>query len=104
MLNPGSVRAIVNASGTVTERNDYHPYGARHSNSSLTKTDGNRWRFSGKEEFDDAFGLPQSDFGARFYDRTSWTTIDPLAEKYYSFSPYNYCAGNPIIFVDKMIG
>ena len=31
------------------------------------------WRFSGKEEFDDAFGLPQSDFGARFYDRMSWT-------------------------------
>ena len=97
----GSVRAIVNASGAVTERNDYHPYGARHGNSSLTKTDGNRWRFSGKEEFDDAFGLPQSDFGARFYDRTSWTTIDPLAEKYYSLSPYNYCAGNPIIFVDR---
>ena len=40
-------------------------------------------------------------FGARFYDRTSWTTIDPLAEKYYSLSPYNYCSGNPIIFVDR---
>ena len=44
------------------------------------------WRFSGKEEFDDAFGLLQSDFGAKFYDRMSWSTIDPLAEKNYNVS------------------
>ena len=41
-------------------------------------------------------------FGARFYDRAAWSSIDPLAEKYYSLSPYAFCAGNPIIFVDKM--
>jgi len=29
-----------------------------------------------------------------------WTTMDPLAEKNYSSSPYSYCANNPIIFVD----
>lgn len=27
-------------------------------------------------------------------------TIDPLAEKYYSISPYAFCANNPIKFVD----
>jgi hypothetical protein len=26
--------------------------------------------------------------------------LDPLAEKYYSISPYAYCAGNPIYYVD----
>lgn len=37
-----------------------------------------------------------SDFGARYYDpyTVRWTTRDPLASKYPSLSPYNYCAGN----------
>jgi len=26
--------------------------------------------------------------------------VDPLAEKYYSISPYAYCAGNPVRFID----
>jgi hypothetical protein len=26
--------------------------------------------------------------------------MDPLAEKYYSISPYTYCAGNPVKYVD----
>ena len=29
-----------------------------------------------------------------------FTTMDPLAEKYYSISPYAYCAGNPVNLVD----
>ena len=95
----GSVRAIVNASGSVVEQNDYYPFGARHANG-LSTLSSNRWRFSGKEEYDSAFGIAYDDFGARLYDRTAWTAIDPLAEKYYSVSPYSYCAGNPVRFVD----
>lgn len=41
-----------------------------------------------------------SDFGARFYDRTAWTAIDPMAEKYYSVSPYAYCHLNPLNRID----
>lgn len=26
--------------------------------------------------------------------------MDPLCEKYYSISPYAYCAGNPVLLVD----
>ncbi|SUB77361.1 RHS repeat-associated core domain-containing protein [Porphyromonas macacae] len=29
-----------------------------------------------------------------------WTTVDPLAEKYYAISPYVYTAGNPVRFID----
>ena len=97
----GSVRAIVNASGTVVEQNDYYPFGKRHPNG-LTQLAANRWRFSGKEEQDAAFGIAYSDFGARLYDRSAaWTAIDPMAEKYYSVSPYVYCNNNPVKFVDS---
>jgi uncharacterized protein RhaS with RHS repeats len=29
-----------------------------------------------------------------------WMCIDPLANKYYSLSPYNYVANNPLLYVD----
>jgi hypothetical protein len=29
-----------------------------------------------------------------------FTTIDPLAEKYYSVSPYAYCENNPLNKID----
>ena len=42
-------------------------------------------------------------FGARYYDSdlmTGWLSVDPLADKYPSLSPYAYCALNPIRVVD----
>ncbi|HJJ56527.1 MAG TPA: hypothetical protein O0X14_03420, partial [Methanocorpusculum sp.] len=55
--------------------------------------------FSGKE-LDDITGL--YDHGARNRNPVStlWYGIDPLFEKYPDFSPYNYCAGNPVKLVD----
>ena len=48
-------------------------------------------------------------FGARYYDSdlmTGWLSVDPMADKYPSLSPYAYCAWNPVRLVDpdgKMI-
>ena len=42
-------------------------------------------------------------FGARYMDHallTGWLSVDPMADKYPSLSPYNYCAWNPIKLVD----
>ena len=42
-------------------------------------------------------------FGARYMDHelmTGWLSIDPMADKYPSISPYAYCAWNPVKLVD----
>ena len=59
---------------------------------------GNPYRFSGKERT-----LADYDFGARRYlpfRVPRWTSMDPMAEKYYSISPYAYCAADPVNLVD----
>lgn len=62
-------------------------------------------KFGGKELQNDIIGgnqLDWYDFGARNYDPAlgRWMNIDPLAEKYYEFSAYNYTLNNPIVFTD----
>ena len=72
------------------------------SSTSFPQLSDNRWRYSGKEEQNAVTGLQHLDYGARHYDPFlgSWTTPDPMAEKYYGWSPYNFCAKNPVNRVD----
>ena len=56
--------------------------------------------FTGKEkDAETGYGY----FGARYMDHelmTMWLSVDPLADKHPSISPYNYCMWNPIKLVD----
>ena len=97
----GSTRVIVNDnSAQVTERNDYHPFGAVWQDAQKPVSP-NRYKFSGKE-IQPNDRSPYLDFGARLYDPVSviWTGQDQLSEKYHGISPYAYCANNPVKFID----
>jgi RHS repeat-associated protein len=60
---------------------------------SQAKTD---YLYTGKE-LQQFFGIDWYDSFARFQTTSGvFTSPDPLAEKYYSLSPYAYCAGDPV--------
>jgi RHS repeat-associated protein len=96
----GNNRLVMSEDGVVEQVNDYTPFGVQMKNS-FTATSSQRYKYNSKE-LDRMFGLDLYDYGARFYDAriARWQTIDPLCEKYYSISPYVYCANNPIRFID----
>jgi RHS repeat-associated protein len=80
--------------------NNYYPSGMENQFISQNP-EKQPYKFGGKE-LDEMHGLNWYDFGARPYDplREQFITMDPLAEKYYSISPYAYCANNPMRYVD----
>jgi len=85
----------------VVQRSDYYPFGMnmneRSHNYTLAGLNQNKYLYNGKELQTD-LDLNWLDYGARFYDAQvgRWYVVDPMAEKYLSWSPYNYVAGNPI--------
>jgi RHS repeat-associated protein len=92
----GSIRVVVDEDGKVEQKTYYYPFGGIYGNVSAG-TDVQPFKYNGKE-LDHRHGLDLYDYGARQYDAATgrWTTMDPLAEKYYSVSPYAYCHNNPV--------
>jgi len=96
----GNNRETLSEEGNVLQKNRYYPFGLPMAYDTRG-TDLQPFKYNGKE-FDTMHGLNQYDYHARQYDAPSgrFTTVDPLAEKYYSISPYAYCGNNPIKYVD----
>lgn len=96
----GNVRTVTRNDGTVEQINHYYPFGTTFANAGKG-ADVQPYRHAGKE-FYAMFGLHWSDFGARFYSPqlSSWTSMDPLCEKYHHLSPYSFCANNPFRIID----
>ncbi|MGM9763394.1 MAG: RHS repeat-associated core domain-containing protein [Candidatus Cryptobacteroides sp.] len=116
----GSVRAVVditdpdvsNLPDVILHRSDYLPsgvafspaaYSSASSISGIPQSSLDRWRFNGKPE--QVSGLCDTgllDYGARFYDPyiVRWTTADPMAVNYPGTSPYSFCGGDPVNYID----
>jgi len=71
--------------------------------------EGSRGPFASERGNEPRSGIPYCSvysytyFGARYMDHelmTMWLSVDPMADKYPSISPYAYCAWNPVKLVD----
>ena len=95
----GNNRVVANYQGTIEQATHYYPYGGILSQS--TNQGVQKYKYGGKE-LDLMHGLDMYDFGARRQDPETgmFTSMDPMCEKYYNISPYSYCAGNPVRYVD----
>jgi RHS repeat-associated protein len=84
----------------IKEQKDYYPFGKEHENANLMSST-NRWGYNGKEK-QIVGNLNYLDYINRMYDPEigRWFVQDPLQEKYYSWSSYNYCMNNPVKYVD----
>lgn len=106
----------------IMEENHYYPLGLKHNGYSagqnimrefqvapfvvLTPVINSvdvtyKHKYNGKE-LQDELGFNMYDYGARNYDPAlgRWMNIDPKAEHYRRWSPYNYCVNNPMRFTD----
>jgi RHS repeat-associated protein len=100
----GDIRQVTKADGTkkgaIIQKMNYYPFGAEFCDNTAKSYVQNH-KYNGKE-FDRMHGLNTYDYGARQYNPVTarWDRMDPLCEKYYNVSPYNYCHNNPVNRVD----
>ncbi|CAL2063827.1 hypothetical protein T190820D02B_60001 [Tenacibaculum sp. 190524A05c] len=97
---------VITASTEIIEEKNYYPFGLQHKGynndrSSIGNSKAEMFSFGGKE-LNEELGLEWHDFHARNYDASlgRWMNIDPLAEDYYEWSPYNFVYNSPLKFID----
>mgnify|MGYP000479945629 CR=1 FL=1 len=95
----GNNCVVIDQNGLIDEVNHYYPFGGLMSSSVSNAVQ--PYKYNGKE-LDRKNGLDWYDYGARMYDAAlgRWHAVDPMNEKYYSWSPYTYCKNNPVLRID----
>ena len=85
---------------TVVSLSDYYPFGMTEPGRSWNPGD-YRFGYTGHEkESDLEEGFYITEYRLLNTRLGRWLSVDPLAGKYLEMSPYNYCAGNPLVFWD----
>ncbi|MGU3377666.1 RHS repeat-associated core domain-containing protein, partial [Chryseobacterium sp. M5A1_1a] len=85
----------------ITDANDCYPFEMNHlktGNAFFGVGSYKNHKYNGKELQETGM----YDYGARMYmaDLGRWGVVDPLAEQYFSDSPFNYTLNNPISYID----
>lgn len=95
--NNVAVVTDINGSAKAVSATLMYPFGSELTEMSAT----DRYRFGGKE-LDTRGGLFHYDFGARHYDPVlpMFNGYDRMAEDNIHVSPFAYCHGNPVMFID----
>jgi RHS repeat-associated protein len=95
----GNNRIVADAAATVVQSTQYYPFGMPFADA--TGQNVQPYKYNNKE-LDGRNGMNWYDYSARYLalDIPVMPTVDPLAEKFYSISPYVYCYNNPIKFID----
>ena len=95
----GNIRVVLNQNNQPVELNSYYPYGALMA--AIPSENQQPYKY-GAKELDRQNGIDLYDFHARQIDPLvgRFTSIDKKSEKFYSISPYTYCAANPIRYLD----
>jgi RHS repeat-associated protein len=93
----GNNRIVADAAASIVQSTQYYPFGTSFADASGTSTQ--PYKYNGKE-LDARNGLNMYDYSARWKDDFRFTTVDPMAEMSYSWSPYVYVENNPIKFTD----
>lgn len=86
----GNNRVVSKTDGTIIQKNHYYPFGMSFAETPKAEQGKQPYKYNDKE-FDDAHGLNMYDYSARYTIPdlgNRFTTVDPMAEKYYSLSPY----------------
>ncbi len=99
---------VMQTRGPILEETHYYPFGLTMQGISSKSAGGleNKHKLFGKElqnkEFADGSGLEWYNYGMREYDQQigRFFRVDPITEKFYELTPYQYCSNNPISNVD----
>ena len=94
----GNNRVVVNSSSVVAETNHYYSFGGLFASTGNVQS----YKYNGKE-LDIKKGLNWYGYSGRHYDAMlgRWHVVDPLAEKYYTWTPYAYCFSNLVGLIDE---
>ena len=94
----GSIRAVIDEDNNCVSAQDYDMWDYLLENRTFD-IEREKYKFTSKERDEES---NYDYFGARYYMSRigRWGSIDPLFEKHFDFSPYNYVLDNPLKLID----